>query len=98
MKVLSWNCRGLGQALTVRTARNLAQQHRVNLVFFMERKCCVEKLKGLGFCMGFKHSVGIDAMGLAGGIWAAWDDCYQVVSVHLHPRFLLLKVTDERGV
>lgn len=31
------------------------------------------------------------------GIWAAWDDCYQISLVNVHLRFLLLQVVDERG-
>lgn len=98
MKLISWNCRGLGQALTVRTAKNLARQHGANLIFLMETKCCVEKLKGMGLSLGFKFSYGVDPIGYSGGLWAAWDDKYKVVPMYKCANFLVLLVEDERGV
>lgn len=62
----------------------------------METKCCVSKLKGLGLNMGFKYCVGVYAVGLSGGIRASWDNRYHFSLVLAHPRFLILKVKDER--
>lgn len=68
MKCLNWNYKGLGQALTVRTTKNLAQEHRVNLMFLIETKCAADKLDRLGKKIGFMHWTGVDAEGLEGGI------------------------------
>ncbi|XP_058188448.1 uncharacterized protein LOC131306305 [Rhododendron vialii] len=61
----------------------------------METKCSVHILEGFARKMGFKFWAGIDAIGLAMGIWAAWDDCCSVEVIRCHPRFILLRVIDE---
>lgn len=97
MRILSWNCRGMGRAPTVRALRNLALQHRANLLFLMETKCSVRSLEGFARKLGFKFWAGIDAIGPAGSIWAAWDGCYSVEVIRCHPRFILLREADEMG-
>lgn len=53
MKLLSWNCRGLGHPLTVQVARSLARGNGINLLFLMETKCTVSSLSSLSFKLGF---------------------------------------------
>jgi exonuclease III len=38
MKLLSWNCRGLGKASAVRALRKLILTHRPDMVFLTETK------------------------------------------------------------
>ncbi|XP_058192210.1 uncharacterized protein LOC131309618 [Rhododendron vialii] len=52
MKLLSWNCQGLGHPLTVRAARSLACGNGINLLFLMETKCTVYSLRSLVFKLG----------------------------------------------
>lgn len=68
MRALSWNCRGMGQALTVRTASNLVQQHGVNSLFLIETKCCVESLERFARRLGFQYWADVDVVGKAGGL------------------------------
>ena len=38
MKTLSWNCRGIGNDLTVRRLKEMCQKHRPRLLFLSETK------------------------------------------------------------
>lgn len=58
----------------------------------METKCDSQKLKKLGFSMGYKNFAEVDVIGAAGGIWATWDEGIHASMIKVHPRFLLLKV------
>lgn len=78
MKVLNWNCRGIGYPLIVRTARLLTQSQKPTLLFIIETKMKAEKLKFLGLSLGFKFWTGIDSEGQSEGLWAAWDDSQEV--------------------
>lgn len=99
MKLLCWNCRGLGQASTVRTARDLVRQHGANLIFLMETRCCLNKLRDLGLNLGFKFYSGVDPVGSSGGLWVAWDGKYLLSFVCKCDNFYsVFKVVDERGL
>lgn len=94
MKLLSWNCQGLGHPLTVRAAHSLARGSGINLLFLMETKCTVYSLRSLAFKLGFCHFYGLDACGSRGGLWAAWDNSVNVQVVETNLHFLLLKLED----
>jgi exonuclease III len=38
MKLLSWNCRGLGKPTAIRALKNLIQTHKPDVIFLMETK------------------------------------------------------------
>ena len=96
MRVLSLNCRGLGQALTVRTARYLVINNRIDLVFLMETKCKTSQLSCLGLNMGFGFYCGVDALGTKGGLWAAWNSNFHISVNKISRRFLVLHVKDDQ--
>lgn len=44
MKILSWNCRGMGHGRAVQPAKSMVLLNKVNLVFLIESKCSVDHL------------------------------------------------------
>ena len=60
MSYLSWNCRGLGNAATVREPRELVKKVAPTMLYVVETqvdRACVEGLKGtLGFDNAFAVS------------------------------------------
>jgi exonuclease III len=38
MKIISWNCQGLGNPKTVRAFKKLMQTHQPDIIFLMETK------------------------------------------------------------
>jgi len=42
MKIISWNCQGLGSPLTVQALTALVAKEKPNILFLMETKNCEE--------------------------------------------------------
>ncbi|KAJ4966991.1 hypothetical protein NE237_018840 [Protea cynaroides] len=51
MKILSWNCQGLGSSPTIRALFNLLRQKHLDIVFLMETSLTQRKIDHL-----FQHS------------------------------------------
>ena len=47
--------------------------------------------------MGFKFCCGVDVMGAKGGLWVAWNACFDVSVVRRCDRFIVFNVLDDRG-
>ena len=61
MRILSWNCRGLGKPSAVLQCQKKAQDHKPNILFLMETKLEEDKdfevLKDVAFGMGGRFLV-----------------------------------------
>ncbi|GKV39420.1 hypothetical protein SLEP1_g47185 [Rubroshorea leprosula] len=74
MNILSWNCQGLGQALTRRVLKDLIFKHRPCLVFLMETKQTMRYLEGLRRRLSFANRVYVNPQGYSGGLALWWTD------------------------
>ena len=72
MRLLCWNCRGLGSDATVGELRWLVRVHRPSLLFLSETKMMAERLELLRWKWGFENAVGVDCTGLGGGLVLMW--------------------------
>lgn len=76
LRIIYWNCRGLGNADTVRAVRCLCQANHPNCLFLMETKGNGVKFKRLGHKLGFHYENFVDAKGTTGGLALFWkNDC-----------------------
>ncbi|KAF2609987.1 hypothetical protein F2Q70_00011485 [Brassica cretica] len=64
---ISWNCRGIGNDLTVRRLMEMCQKHRSGLVFLSETKNRRLMLQNIQADLGFDHFFTVDPLGLSGG-------------------------------
>ncbi|KAM0920436.1 hypothetical protein ACQ4PT_007528 [Festuca glaucescens] len=62
------NCRGCGQP----ELRLLVEQFRPDVVFLSETKMSAERSEKLRWTSGFDHVIGVDSMGLGGGLVLLW--------------------------
>ncbi|KAL0446312.1 UNVERIFIED_CONTAM: hypothetical protein Slati_1759100 [Sesamum latifolium] len=85
MKILSWNCEGLGAPWTVRTLTRLVKLHRPGLVFLSETKCNARRVDRVKNLMNY-NGVGVDFVGKGGGLFLLWrkdvDVWLQSLSLH----------------
>ncbi|XP_033131796.1 uncharacterized protein LOC117126793 [Brassica rapa] len=72
MKTLSWNCRGIGNDLTVRRLKEMCQKHRPGLVFLSETKNKRLLLQNIQTDLGFDHLFTVEPLGLSGGEMLSW--------------------------
>lgn len=68
MKILYWNCQGLGSPLTVQHLRALVAHERPNLVFLMEITNKESKVDKVRKSLNFSNFSIINPVGIAGGL------------------------------
>uniref|UniRef100_A0A2N9FSP0 CCHC-type domain-containing protein n=1 Tax=Fagus sylvatica TaxID=28930 RepID=A0A2N9FSP0_FAGSY len=72
MRLLSWNCRGVGRPPTVRAIKALARKEGPDVLFVSETKLKFPKVERLRLSMGFAESFYVDSFGKAGGLALFW--------------------------
>ncbi|XP_072066985.1 uncharacterized protein [Arachis hypogaea] len=77
MKILSWNCRGLGNPWAIRALNKLIKQKAPNLVFLMETRKKSEEIMRLRYKGEMQNVVGVDYNGdgrqRGGGLAVLWN-------------------------
>ncbi|KAK4259860.1 hypothetical protein QN277_006150 [Acacia crassicarpa] len=72
MKVLSWNCQGLGTALIVRNLNDEIRKNNPSIIFLMETKIKLARIRKIRSKCGFIHDLYVEPKGLAGGLALWW--------------------------
>lgn len=75
MKLLLWNCRGLGNARAVRGLLNCQKSERVDVLFLSETKSDEKKLSFLRVKLGLANMEVVDCEG-KGGINSVVEERY----------------------
>ena len=73
MKLLSWNCRGVGNCRFRRSCKELLRQQRSDAFCLLETKTSSD-LPSMAFIsrLGFDKNFQIPSSGFAGGLWLFW--------------------------
>ena len=72
MRILSWNCRGVGRAPTVRALKALVWYKGSDVLFVAETKVKSPKIDMLKRGMGFPFCFCVDSVGKSGGLALFW--------------------------
>ena len=72
MRILSWNCRGVGRALTIRAIKTLARSEGPDVLFLSKTKINSPKVDRLKRSLGFADSFCLDYVGRAGDLALFW--------------------------
>ncbi|XLR62254.1 hypothetical protein S83_012926 [Arachis hypogaea] len=82
MRIISWNCRGLGNPLAVRALSKLIKQKGSNLVFLIETRRKETEMMRMRYKGGLANVVAVDCEGesrqRAGGLAVIWDNSIRV--------------------
>lgn len=102
MRVLSWNCQGLGSRLTGKHLRRLQRKHDPSLLFLMETCQCDEVLIKWQTDLKFTNSYLVPPSsdgGSGGGLALFWKDDLQLSGLRSSPNFIDCSVSfvNERG-
>ena len=72
MKILSWNCKGLGKSIAILKCKKKALEHKPNLMFLMETRSSKEKGKQVWIKRGFSDGWEVPRDCLGEGLLLAW--------------------------
>ncbi|XP_050222506.1 uncharacterized protein LOC126672595 [Mercurialis annua] len=73
MRILFWNCQGLGNPLTIQQLQALCKQHSPDMIILVETKNQVNKIISLKKRLRFQSHFAIDPIGLSGGMSILWN-------------------------
>lgn len=72
MKIMNWNCRGLGNPRSVQYPRLLTQDKLPNAVFIMKTKLDIDRMERIKRKIGFYGCLAINTLCRSGGLALLW--------------------------
>ncbi|CAN0923505.1 hypothetical protein LINGRAHAP2_LOCUS33595 [Linum grandiflorum] len=81
MNILSWNVRGACIDSFSRVLKDIVRSQQVDFALLFENKVQPQRAAEVVESLPFVHSVVVDSVGRAGGIWALWNEHNFTVSV-----------------
>jgi hypothetical protein len=78
MRILVWNCRGLGNPRTVQDLVRLVYKNKVKIVFLSKTRQRKDVVEGLRWRLGLKHVISYKEEGKGGGVALFWDESVEV--------------------
>ena len=88
MKILSWNCRGLGSHWTISYLREIWHKHKPEFLFSSETKQDFEFVQGVQAHFGYDYLVTVDPNGKSGGLALFYNNEYQVKILYSSNRMI----------
>jgi exonuclease III len=104
MKILSWNCRGLGNPTAVRALKKLFMSKSPDLVFLMETKLHSNDTKGkfVLSCGPLSHFYMFDCTinngSRSGGLAVLWNDCINVDFLQVNKMIIDMYLTSSNPI
>ena len=74
MSCFSWNCRGLGNAATVKELRDFAKSVAPSVLCVLETQVHKARVEGLKGTLGFDNAFAVSSSGRSGGMGIFWNN------------------------
>ena len=88
MRVLSWNCLGIGSKWTISYLREIWHKHKPYFLFLSETKQDSKFVQGFQTHFGFDNLVTVDPVGRSGGLALFYNSEYQVQVLYSSNRMI----------
>lgn len=96
MRLLCWNCRGLGSSFTVRHGERLTQTLKPDFVFLSETHSKEKKAIQILSNWDFEQSLEVPRSGLSGGLVLGWSDNFQIQVIFQSINLIHVDTYDEK--
>lgn len=94
MKILVWNCRGLGSSRAVRSLLDVQRQVRPDVFFLSETHLSKAKAEKVKRRVGFDHMLIHESDGRSGGLLLFWNNDVKIQSCGISENFIDVLVDD----
>lgn len=74
MRLLHWNCQGLGNPLTIPHIKDIMRSHNPDIMLLVETKNVNSVVQNLAKDLGYKNVEIVSASGSSGGVAIFWSD------------------------
>ena len=98
MSAISWNCRGLGNRLTVNALQRVVLEKDPTLVFLIETKFDVTEMDGVKQKVERQQGLVVSSIRRAGGLALLWKNSLQVDILSYSPGHIDAIVSEEQGM
>jgi exonuclease III len=98
MRILCWNCRGLGSDATVGELRWLVRVHRPSLLFLSETKMRDNRVRSFMWSLGYSGCYAVSSVGLSGGLALFWLSSVSVTIKPCNARCIDVHITPDNGI
>ena len=97
MRVLSWNCRGLGKSSTVLQCQKIALKFKPDVLFLMETRLIKDKGKGIWNKCGFLEGWECPREGFSGGLVLGWNPKQKLQIIQASRHLVHNDLLDNKG-
>ena len=96
MKMIAWNCQGVGNEMFREHAYELHRRHRPNILIIIEPHIAEARAQDVIDTLPYTHSHRVDPTGYSGGIWLLWNESptffVEIITRNEHSIHALVKV------
>jgi exonuclease III len=97
MKIVAWNCRGLGNRSAVRGLLDLQKSEGADILFFSETKLDRQRMEMFRWMVGLANMVVKDADGKGGGMAVFWRRGIDVTLRNMSKYHIDVDVKEDNG-
>ena len=97
MKILSWNCQGLGNPWTGRSLRKIVREQAPNVCFLMETRLDKDGIEKLYGDLPFPNKIILKKPNSGGGLALLWKNDIRIDLINFTDNHILAEVKEEDG-